>query len=188
MIPKAIARRYGCAMFYAAKENGLLDQVAADFQLVMRFLEQSPELRELLSHQRITTRHKKEIARNLWQNRVSQLFLGFIELIIDNRRENYLGEIPEAYHNLLRSERNIVVAEVATALPIDESLQSRLQEVLERRTGKQVELRISVHPELIGGLAVKIGDRIYDGSAVKRLELMGARLAQRSLGKLEVGS
>ncbi len=93
MIPKAIARRYGCAMFYAAKENGLLDQVAADFQLVMRFLEQSPELRELLSHQRITTRHKKEIARNLWQNRVSQLFLGFIELIIDNRRENYLGEI-----------------------------------------------------------------------------------------------
>ncbi len=88
----------------------------------------------------------------------------------------------------MRSERNIVVAEVATALPIDESLQSRLQEVLERRTGKQVELRISVHPELIGGLAVKIGDRIYDGSAVKRLELMGARLAQRSLGKLEVGS
>lgn len=180
MIPKAIARRYASAMFYAARENGLLDQVAADFQVVLRFLEQSPELRELLGHQRITMRHKKEIVRNLWQNRVSQLFLGFIELLIDKRRQNYFGEIAEAFQNLLRAERNIVVAEVKTALPLDASLQDRLRQVLELHTGKQVELQISVHPELIGGLSVKIGDRIYDGSATKRLELMGARLVGRS--------
>jgi F-type H+-transporting ATPase subunit delta len=55
-------------------------------------------------------------------------------------------------------------------------------------TGKQIELETSLHPELIGGLTVKIGDRIMDGSATKRLQLLGKRLVGRSNGKLEVGT
>lgn len=187
MIQQALARRYADALFHLAREHGRLDEVAADLRLLAGFLKQEPDLKELLGHQRISIRRKKEIVRELWGNRVSRLVMGFLELLIDKRRERYLEAISEAYFALLRAERNIAVAEVKTAFPLDQELEARLCLALERITGKKIELRVDTRPELIGGLVVKVGDRIFDGTVTKRLELLGARLAQKSLGKLEVG-
>ncbi|MDH7576649.1 MAG: F0F1 ATP synthase subunit delta [Bacillota bacterium] len=188
MIQHAIARRYADALFHVAQEHGKLDEVAADLQLLLGFLTQEPDLKELLGHQRISIRRKKEIVRNLWQSRISRLVLGFLELLVDKRRERYLEDIVDVYLNLLRATRNIAVADVKTAYPLDPEMQVKLKRVLETVTRKNIELKISVEPDLIGGLVVKVGDRIFDGSVTKRLELLGARLTERSLGKLEVGS
>ena len=88
----------------------------------------------------------------------------------------------------MRQVHNIVVVEVKTAFPLDRQAELHLIGALERLTGKQIELETSLHPELIGGLAVKIGDRIIDGSVTKRLQLLGRSLVGRSNGKLEVGT
>ncbi len=89
----------------------------------------------------------------------------------------------------VRQLRNIAVAEVKTAFALDQaSGVGSDQGPGAKLTGKQIELQVSLHPELIGGLAVKIGDRVIDGSTVKRLQLLGMRLVGRSHGKLEVGT
>lgn len=188
MIHNAIARRYAAALFDAARENGQLDQVLSDWQLVMSFLQQDPRLGSLLQHQRLSTRRKQEIVRELWEHRVSRLFLGFMELIIDKRRERFLVAIYEVFAGQVRQLRNIAIAEVKTAFALDRQSELGLQHALAKLTGKQIELQVSLHPELIGGLVVKIGDRVMDGSAIKRLQLLGAHLVDRSHGKLEVGT
>jgi len=176
LIQNAIARRYADALFNAAQENGQVDQVLSDWQLVISFLQQDPRLGELLQHQRLSRRTKKEIIRELWANRVSQLFLGFLELIVDKRRERFLAAIYDVFKGKVLQVRNISIAEVKTAFALDKQSELNLIKALSDLTGKQIELQVSLHPELIGGLAVQIGDRVIDGSVVKRLQLLGMRL------------
>ncbi len=188
MIEKAVARRYAMSLFQVAQEKGQLDQMVSDYQLVLSFLKQDPRLGELLHHQRLSMGSKKEIARELWQNRVSRLFLSFVELLIDRHRERFLEAIYDLFASQVRQLRNIVIAEVRTAFPLNQQAERGLIKTLEQLTGKQIELETSLHPELIGGLTVRIGDRIIDGSTTKQLQLLGRRLVVRSHGKLEVGT
>jgi F-type H+-transporting ATPase subunit delta len=186
LIQNVIARRYAEALFLLAREQDLFDTVDKDLQLVRSFYVQDHGLRDLMSHQRVSTRQKKEIVRNLWQPLVSATVLVFIELVLDKHRERYLEDIIQVFGSLLQTERNIAVAEVMTAFPMTPAKEERLCQVLEQKLHRQIELQVSVHPELIGGLVVKVGDRVYDGSLTKRLLTLGVRLVDRSLGKLEV--
>jgi F-type H+-transporting ATPase subunit delta len=188
LIEKAVARRYAVALFHVGQENGQLDQIVVDYQLVLSFLKQDPRLGDLLRHQRMSVRRKKEVVRELWQDRVSKLFLNFMELLIDKRRERFLEAIYDLFASQVRQLHNIVIAEARTALPLDQQAESDLIKALERLTGKQIELETSLSPELIGGMTVKIGDRVFDGSVNRRLQLLGKSLVGRSHGKLEVGT
>ncbi len=80
------------------------------------------------------------------------------------------------FAELLRRERDIVLAEVRTALPLDDGQRAEIATRLRRLTGSQVEMDETVDPDLIGGIAVRIGDRLYDASVRSRLERLRARL------------
>lgn len=175
----AVARRYAKALFQLAKEQGNLERVASDLELISRFLE-DPQLKELLESRRISSRKKKEIARELWGRHVSTAVLAFVELLFDKQRERILDAIIDAFGALLLADRNIAVAEVKTAFPLDAEAEERLRQALERYFKKKIQLRVSVVPELIGGVVVKVGDRVFDGSVAKRLALMEAHLASGS--------
>lgn len=188
MIEKAVARRYARGLFDVAREQNQVDEVASDLQEVVATLRQEPELQRLLERQRVSTRSKKDLLSKLWQERVCRLVYCFLELLIDKHRERYLEAILEVYLDLVRDLKNITVAEIRTAFPLDPQREAALQQALEVMTGKKIELRLNVDPELIGGIIIKIGDRVYDGSVKKRLQALGARFVERSLGKLEVGT
>lgn len=187
MIRKVIARRYAEALFGVAREQDQLDRVREDLQLVMDFLRISPDLKQLLEHQKLSFRKKKEILKGLFENKVSDVVLIFLELLVDKRRESYLEAIIEVYTDILRLDRNVVLAKVQTAFPLEKQTEGELVAVLEKAVEKKVELEITVRPELLGGLVVKIGDRIFDGSLTRRLALLQTRLAERPLEKYEVG-
>ncbi len=185
---KAVARRYADALFHVALEHDKIDEVAADLGALAECYSKDPDFRQLLEHRRLSPRRKKELVRLLWEGRISRLVLGFLELLIDKRRVRYLEEIYAVYVALLRAARNIAVAEVKTPYPLAPDVQARLVEVLERLTRKKIELQVQVEPELLGGLYVKVGDRVYNGTVRKRLELLGAYLLERPLGSREVSS
>lgn len=188
MIQNVVARRYSKALFELAKEQGALEQVTGDLLKISRSLEGEPRLEELMSHQRLSPGQKKKLALEIWQKAVSPLVMSFLLLLVDKHRERHLAAIVAMFMELLRSERNVAVAEIKTAYPLEPEEVERVQRALERALGKKLEMQVSVHPELIGGLVVKVGDRVLDGSVIKRLSLMKERLAERPIGKLEVGS
>ncbi|MDK2880826.1 MAG: F-type H+-transporting ATPase subunit delta [Clostridia bacterium] len=187
MIEKAVARRYARGLFDVAREQNQVEAVASDLQEVVAALGQNPELRKLLERQWVATKDKKELLKKLWQERVCRLVYSFLELLIDKHRERYLEAIAEVYLDLVRDLKNIIVAEIRTAFPLDPQREAALKQALEKMTRKNVELRMSVDSGLIGGLVIKVGDRVYDGSVKKRLQMLGARFVERPLGKLEVG-
>lgn len=186
MIKDAVARRYAKGLFDVACEMNIVEEVAQDLDWIAALLEQEPDLQEVLEYRRVPTRVKKEIIRNLMQDSITPVVLGFLEILIDKHREQNFSAICESYRDFLRRHKNIVVAAVKSAYPLESQFEARLQEVLQKSTGKNIELHVSVHPELLGGLVVQIGDRIYDGSVTKYLEMMRTRIMERSLGKLEV--
>ena len=186
MIHKAVARRYAKGLFDTAWEMNLIEKVAEELDQVVELLEQQPDLRKVLEYGGTQSKIKKEIIRKLFAESLSPVVLAFLELLIDKRRERSLYDIRASYHDLLRKHKNIVVASVKTAYPLEPQFEAKLQEVLKKATGKNIELQVSVHPELIGGLVVQVGDRVFDGSVTKRLEMMKARFIERSLGKLEL--
>jgi F-type H+-transporting ATPase subunit delta len=186
LIKEAVARRYAKGLFDVACEMNMVEEVANELEQVSDLLRQEPELQEVLEFQRVPTQVKKDIITNILDGRISQVVIGFLEILIDKHRERSFGAIRESYHDFFRKHMDIVVAEVKTAFPLKPEYEKKLQDVLQKATGKKIELEIRVQPELIGGLVVKIGDRVYDGSITKHLEMMEARIIGRSLGKLEV--
>jgi F-type H+-transporting ATPase subunit delta len=188
LIERAVARRYARGLFEVAQEQNQVDEVAKDLQQVVAAIRQVPELRELLEHQLVLTRNKKEIIASLWRESVCQLVYSFLHLVIDKHRERYLESIVDEYLVLYRELKNIAVAEVKSAFPLDSRQEDALLQILEKITSKTVEMQVNVAPELVGGIIIKIGDRVYDGSVKRQLQVLREHIVERSIGKFEVGT
>jgi F-type H+-transporting ATPase subunit delta len=118
LIKDAVARRYAKGLFDVACEMNIVEEVAQDLDKVAALLEQEPDLQEVLEYRRVPTRVKKEIIRNLMQDSISPVALGFLEILIDKHREQNFSAICESYRDFLRRHKNIVVAAVKTAYPL----------------------------------------------------------------------
>ena len=101
----------------------------------------------------------------------------FRSVIIDNQRAHLLPEIVASFEHVLRERQGVAEAAVASAMELNNSQKTTLVRTLEKLTGKKVEAKYTLDPELIGGAVVRIGDTIYDGSLRKRLNVLRARLA-----------
>jgi len=160
----ALATRYADAILGQAKELNAVDKVESDLGLLAYSLRTMPKLNEALAHPLIAAKKKKQIAAEVFENKVDQVALDFMGLLIDKRRVNLIEGIEEEYVRLANEYRGVTPALVTSAVPITKEEQRLLQQKLEVFTGKRVELSIEEDSALIGGLIVRIGDTIIDGS------------------------
>ena len=173
-----VARRYAQALYEEAEQAGTLERVDQDMQAVRESLEASREL-ERLFRSPIVSREKKEaVVQKLFTGHVEALIVRFMRLLIEKQREALLPTVIRAYTDLRDERRGIVEARVRTALPLGEAEEAALRQALEARTGKRVRLRTEVDESLLGGVVVRIGDRVIDGSARHQLQQLRERLAR----------
>jgi F-type H+-transporting ATPase subunit delta len=171
-----LARRYAGALFEVARKMDLIDLVESDLGLVSWSLETMPRLQEVLQHPLIPPDGKKGIADNVFEGKVELVTLQFIKLLIDKRRETILSSVEAEYVRLANALRNTMLAYVTSAVPLTDVEQAALQSKLEGFTGKNVKLELAEDPDLIGGLTVRIGDTIIDGSVKGYLNALRNRL------------
>jgi len=183
MSEQGIARRYAQALFALAEEKQILDEVEKTLKQVKDTLEANKDLKQVMDHQLIPSQTKKEIFKGVFGNAVAPLVMNFFMLLIDKRRERYLGQIYQEYMVFANKVRNIVEAEVKSAVALETEDVLALQQQLEGSTGKSVQLNLKVDPSLVGGLMVRIGDRVIDGSVAARLQQLRVSLKQATLGK-----
>ena len=107
---------------------------------------------------------------------VAPAAINLVLLMVRRGRPGAIDRMIARFAELLRRERGIVLAEVRTALPLDDGQRAEIAARLRVLTGEQVEMDETVDPDLIGGVAVRIGDRLYDASVRSRLERLRARL------------
>ncbi|HET7521133.1 MAG TPA: ATP synthase F1 subunit delta [Candidatus Limnocylindria bacterium] len=169
------ARRYAEAAFQIGRADGTLDEWERGLAAVQELLSDG-ELRRLVEHPVVPFAAKEKLLRRVAGDRVSDEVLSLVLLMIRRGRPRGIGRMAEHFTELLRRERGIVLAEVRTALPLETEQRRSIEERLAQLTGETVEMNETVDESLIGGVAVRIGDRLYDASVRSRLERLRARL------------
>lgn len=173
-----VAKRYASALFEVAKRDAILDSVGEDLAMVERLLKESANLRTLFVQPMITDERKIKMVTDIFGDRITATSLNFLKLLIRKRRTDIVDEVIEEFRTLLRDHLGIVDATAQTAATLSAEQLDRLTKSLVQLTGKKVNLTTEIDPHLIGGVVVRIGDYIIDGSLRGRLE----RLEQHLLG------
>lgn len=172
---RGAAKRYAQAVLDLAKEQGTLDAWQNDLANLAALMS-DPAVASFVANPNATEAQKLAVLDQVLVNGQSQA-KNLARLLLERERLEDLPTIYELFEDGIRAERGIVVAQVTTAEPLGTIEQELVKERLVAMTGKQVELRLKVDPEIIGGIVARIGDVLVDGSVISRLRRLRARLA-----------
>ena len=169
MSDATVARRYARALYEEAAERGIMPRVDDDADLVRETLRNSRELTNLF-HSPVVNREKKQaVVHKLFAERVSPLMRDFLKLLVEKGREELVPEAIEAYRTLRDEELKIIEVKARSAIALGPEEEADLKAALERMTGQTVRLQVAVDPSLLGGVVVRVGDTVYDGSVRNQL-------------------
>lgn len=169
---------YARGIFEMARGEGELERVEGELLTIARALDSSADLRSSLSDPQLPPEKKQGILDGLIGERASSLTLGLVQLLVSQNRASDLPAIAKAVADAVASSRDKALAEVRSAVPLDDETVQRLTASLGRATGKDVEVRVVVDPSVIGGIIATVGDTVIDGSIAKRFD--SVRQAVRS--------
>ena len=168
------ARRYADAAFEIGRADGTLEAWERDLA-VLRDALRDEQLRRLVEHPAVPFAEKERVLRRVVTG-VAREPLSLALLMIRRGRPGAVDAMVERFNELVRRERGISLAEVRTALPLEDEQRAAIAERLRTLTGDRIEMKEVVDDALIGGVSVRIGDRLYDASVRSRLERLRARL------------
>lgn len=180
MADRQVTRRYAQALYEEADRQGHLEEVDADVDLLRQSLEEAPALERLLKSPVVPQDKKKAVLDSLVEPRVCALTYRFVELLLRKKRAEAMAGVLAAYRDLRDEQEGIVEASARVAEPLSEDGRRRLEDALVQMTGRQVRLSLTRDPSLIGGLVVRVGDTVYDGSVQHQLRSLRERLAHHA--------
>ncbi|WP_028776582.1 F0F1 ATP synthase subunit delta [Shimazuella kribbensis] len=169
-----VAKRYGRALFEVAQGHSLLQEVEADLKLVLESLTSS-DIAKWLSHPATSAERKKAILENSFAT-VSAMTKNFLFLLVDEGRENELAGIVAEYRKLALEASNMAEAIVTTAYSMTTSEKAELITTFSKIIGKKLVIEEQVDSDILGGVIVQVGDRLYDGSLKTKLLRFQERL------------
>lgn len=169
------ARRYADAAFEIGRSDRTLDRWERDLAELRQAVAR-PELQRLIEHPAVPFAEKERVLRRVVASDVAPQAINLILLMVRRGRPGQIGRMVDRFTELLRRERGISLAEVRTAQALEAEQRAAVAERLRSLTGDQIEMNEVVDEALIGGIAVRIGDRLYDASVRSRLERLRARL------------
>jgi len=176
MSDRSLARRYAQALFLSALEKDLLDQVEGDLRLVVNEVEKNEDLMRFVDQQLIPPENKTEVIERIFKGKISDLSMNFLKLVFRKRRERFLKEFLEEFVELADSARGIEKVEITTAVELSPEQREFVKNKLSEMINKKVKLMEKVDPKILGGMVVKIGDRVYDGSVINQLNALKRHL------------
>ncbi|MFB3050606.1 MAG: ATP synthase F1 subunit delta [Acidimicrobiia bacterium] len=161
---------YANGIFELAKAEGELERVESELFTIAQALDGSPELRSTLTDPQLPMEKKQALVDDLIGGRASSLSVDLVQLIVSQGRASELSDIARAVVEAAAASRDKAVAEVRSAVPLDEETIERLTVALGRATGKSVEVKVVVDESVIGGIVARVGDIVIDGSLARRVD------------------
>lgn len=161
---------YAAALFEVARVEGNLERIEAELYEVARTVERNDALRTRLTDQTIPVEIRQGIVEDLLSGRTDPVVTSLVSFVVGAGRGRELPAIIDSMVKRSATERSQEVAEVVSAVPLDEDQTARLAAALSKQTGKQVSVKVSVDPSILGGIVATVGDTVIDGSVRRRLE------------------
>ncbi len=170
----SIGRRYGQAYFDLARQAKQLKERRDDLVQAVETLS-NPEVADALANPRLTLAERTSLALDLLTG-VGDPARNLVRLLIQRNRIGILTDLVEIYDALTDRDSGVLRAEVVTAIPVDSALQKRIGRVLGEKLGAAVQTEVRQDPDIIGGLVIRIGDRVIDNSVRTHLQQLRTAL------------
>jgi len=178
---ETVARSYAETLFDLAQRHEGLEAFGQGIKVVEDLLEQDPNFRLFLETPRVAAADKKAVIRKAFGNVLPTHLVNFLLVTVDKRRQRLLRDISVQYHALLDQHLGRAHVEVTLARPADDATTNVLSQRLSGLVGKTAIPHVRVRPEILGGIIVRTGDTIYDGSVRRKLDGMRRQLLKAKL-------
>jgi F-type H+-transporting ATPase subunit delta len=142
-------------------------------------IDRDPKLRRFLESPRLSAEQKSGVLGRAFQDRFPRLLVRFLQMLVAKGRQMLLPQIVTEYYNLLDEAEGRVHARVTVAREQSAEDEAAMTAQLSKALGKQVVPHVAVNPAILGGVVVKVGDTVMDGSVRRRLSLLRTRMAAR---------
>lgn len=167
---KLVSKVYGDALMQAAREKDQLDAVFEEAKTLCQVFQGHPDLIHLLDHPQVVKEEKLQIIADVFRGRVSDEMMGFLAAIVDKGRQNEILPILDYFIGQVKEEKGIGRAQVTSAVELTEKQKEQVANKLLTTTRYvEFEMNYIVDPSLIGGMVIRIGDRVVDSSIKTRL-------------------
>jgi F-type H+-transporting ATPase subunit delta len=175
-----ISTRYATALFEAVQESEKTDAAAVlqELQSVYTALSEIPDFQQFFTSPVIGDKEKKQFITDTVGGKISDEVYHFMLILIDKSREIHFGDIVQTFKELTDAMQNKVKAIAITAIPMNETMHARMTESLSAMTGKKVTVENQVDESILGGVKIRIGDRVIDNTVSNRLILLKDELAE----------
>ena len=176
MSDEQVARVYAQALFDAAREGGVVEKVRRDLGDFVAALAASAALRDVLADPRVETAAKHRVLHEIARGG-QPLLANVLQLMLERGRFAAVPELRQVYDALATVEEGVVHVEVVSAAELTPETEKKIAARVQEATGRRVQLARRVDPDILGGLVLRVGDVIVDGSVKARIRQLRRRLA-----------
>ncbi len=177
---------YAQALLAATEKVGQTETVLGELDsFVTDVLDRNPKFETILASVTIAPEDKEQIIDRVASGRASSLFVNLLKVLARHGRLASIRAVHRAAHDLFNEMRGRVRVEVTTAIPLDPSLNSQLAERLGSMLGRQPVLSTRIDPHVIGGIVLRVGDTVYDGSVATQLHRLSGQIVSRSIHEIQ---
>lgn len=161
---------YAAGILEMARAEGVLERVEGELYELGRQIESSPDLRSTLTDPQLPLARKRAVVSDMLGGRAASLTVGLVEFLLGQNLASELGAIASSLAEQAAASRQRQLAEIRSAIPLEQDTIDRLAAALGRATGTNVEVRTVVDPTVVGGIVARVGDTVIDGSVASKLE------------------
>ncbi len=178
---KLIGNRYATSLFEVGLELGKIEEFYKELENINNLFKSEDKLFEIFIHPRISKDEKKSLVNEVFANALSNEVFNFLYIIIDKRREKNLFDIVKEYKSIYDIHNGIIDVSAVTAVPMEENAVNKLQEVLENKLNKKVRLSNELDKSIIGGVLLKMNDKVIDNTLISQLKSMESLIKNISI-------
>ncbi|MBO4903144.1 MAG: F0F1 ATP synthase subunit delta [Lachnospiraceae bacterium] len=186
---KLASKTYGDALFELAQEENKIDDLYAQVQVLQTVLKDNPDFSRLMNHPKIVKEEKEAVMEAVLKGRVSDEMAGFFHIIVTNNRYPEIFDILDYFTKQVKEYKRIGTAYVSTPLPLSDAQKQAVEKkLLDTTDYDSMEMNYDVNPSLIGGMIIRIGDKVVDSSVRSKLDELTKDLKKIQLARYEAGT
>lgn len=169
MSEAVVAKRYADALFQLGSEKATLSTFVEELDVVKQVFQDNSELNALLSHPRVTKDRKKQFIGEVFKG-VSSDVLNTLKLLVERQRVGIVSEVVEAFVELVNESSGIAQGKVYSVRKLSDAEKTELENSFAKRLNKKmIKLENVVDPSIVGGVKIRMGNTIYDGTVSGKL-------------------
>lgn len=178
MIERTLAKRYAAALLKVTDAEGTTEEVEALLLSLRDAWKAQRGFRDLMTSPKVPRASKKALLRKALAGTAKESFLQFLDLLVDKNRAEILPEVSDVFDRLADASHGVVRVKVRSWKPLSDAQKATLNEKLVKITGKKIQIEAEADPALKGGMQLRIGDSVVDGTVAHRLKSLGEKLRE----------